>query len=146
MNLGRFKTGRNRNRSGPVRPVTAVTGPVPAGLVNPGRDTGAVYGSHRSETQMRCSWLSWTGAHYTFSSWNCQLIIHACIYMWMDKCCTRYFPLRVLFLNKKHSITDTKALGNSCFFTSKKNTTHVLRPCLVSLPKFFGNGILSFRI
>ena len=38
MNLGRFKTGRNRNRSGPVRPVTAVTGPVPAGLVNPGRE------------------------------------------------------------------------------------------------------------
>ena len=40
MNLGRFKTGRNRNRSGPVRPVTAVTGPVPAGLVNPGRARG----------------------------------------------------------------------------------------------------------
>ena len=33
MNLGRFLTARNR--AGPVRPVTAVTGPVPSGLVNP---------------------------------------------------------------------------------------------------------------
>ena len=39
MNLGRFETGRNRNRSGPVRPVTAVTGPVPAGFFNPGQAT-----------------------------------------------------------------------------------------------------------
>ena len=39
LNLGRFKTGRNRNQSGPVRPVTAVTGPVPVGFFNPGRNT-----------------------------------------------------------------------------------------------------------
>ena len=35
MNLGRFLTARYRNRSRPVRPVTAVTGPVPAGFFNP---------------------------------------------------------------------------------------------------------------
>jgi len=29
--LGRFSTGRYRNRSGPVTPVTAVSGPVPVG-------------------------------------------------------------------------------------------------------------------
>ena len=29
--LGRFETGRYRNRSGPVTPVTAVSGPVPIG-------------------------------------------------------------------------------------------------------------------
>ena len=29
--LGRFATGRYRNRSGPVTPVTAVSGPVPVG-------------------------------------------------------------------------------------------------------------------
>ena len=30
--LGRFQTGRYRNRSGPVTPVTAVSGPVPVGI------------------------------------------------------------------------------------------------------------------
>jgi hypothetical protein len=34
LNLGRFLTARNRNRAGPLRPVT---GPVPSGLVNPGQ-------------------------------------------------------------------------------------------------------------
>ena len=29
--LGRFATGRYRNRSGPVTPITAVSGPVPVG-------------------------------------------------------------------------------------------------------------------
>ena len=35
LNLGRFETGRYRNRSGPVWPVTAVSGPVPVGKENP---------------------------------------------------------------------------------------------------------------
>ena len=34
--FGRFETGPNWNRSGLVRPVTAVTGPVPVGFFNPG--------------------------------------------------------------------------------------------------------------
>src|SRR6185503_19981055 len=29
--LGRFETGQYRNRSGPVTPVTAISGPVPVG-------------------------------------------------------------------------------------------------------------------
>ena len=33
--MSRFETGRNRNRAGPVIPVTAVTGPVPADFFNP---------------------------------------------------------------------------------------------------------------
>ena len=41
MNFGRLGTGRNRNWSGPVRPVTGQTGPVPTGKVNPGHDSGA---------------------------------------------------------------------------------------------------------
>ena len=36
--MGRFETGRYRNRSGPVTPVTAVSGPVPVGFFNPGRE------------------------------------------------------------------------------------------------------------
>ena len=36
LNLVRFGTGPNRNRAGPVWPVTGQTGPVPTGLVNPG--------------------------------------------------------------------------------------------------------------
>ena len=35
LNLGRFGTGPNRNRTGPVWPVTGQTGPVPTGKVNP---------------------------------------------------------------------------------------------------------------
>ena len=35
LNLGRFGTGPNWNRAGPVWPVTSQTGPVPTGLVNP---------------------------------------------------------------------------------------------------------------
>jgi len=35
LNLDRFDTGPNRNRAGPVWPVTGQTGPVPTGLVNP---------------------------------------------------------------------------------------------------------------
>ena len=36
MNFGRLGTGRNRNRTEPVWPVTGQTGPVPTGLVNLG--------------------------------------------------------------------------------------------------------------
>ena len=36
LNLGRFDTGPNRNRPGPVWPVTGQIGPVPNGFVNPG--------------------------------------------------------------------------------------------------------------
>ena len=35
LNLSRFGTGPNRNRTGPVWPVTGQTGPVPTGFVNP---------------------------------------------------------------------------------------------------------------
>jgi len=36
LNLGQFETDPNRNWSGPVWPVTAVSGPVPVGFFNPG--------------------------------------------------------------------------------------------------------------
>ena len=38
LNLGRFRTGPNRNRPGPITPVTAVSGPVPVGKFNPGHN------------------------------------------------------------------------------------------------------------
>ena len=56
MNLGRFLTTRYRNRSGPIRPVTAVTGPVPAGFFNPTRASPPgppqVYSSGRRSMQV----------------------------------------------------------------------------------------------
>jgi hypothetical protein len=39
LNLDRLGTGRNRNRSEPVRPVPTFSGPVPTGSVNPSRST-----------------------------------------------------------------------------------------------------------
>jgi hypothetical protein len=38
LNLDRLGTGPNRNRSGPVRPVPTVSGPVPTSSVNHGED------------------------------------------------------------------------------------------------------------
>ena len=39
LNWGRFDTGPNRNRAGPVWPITDQTGPVPTGFANPGYNT-----------------------------------------------------------------------------------------------------------
>jgi hypothetical protein len=58
----RFETGRNRYRAGPVPPVPAVSGPVPAGSVNPGHElslnipretTGGLELRHAPHTSLR---------------------------------------------------------------------------------------------
>ena len=56
LNLGRFGTGPNRNRAGPVWPVTGQTGPVPSGFANPGFSTYDRTYSRRFSS----GWRSWS--------------------------------------------------------------------------------------
>ena len=61
LNWGRFDTGPNRNRSGPVWPVTGQTGPVPTGLVNPAPPQKYYYFSFAEDSYLsslvECCWL-----------------------------------------------------------------------------------------
>ena len=56
LNLGRFGTGPNRNRAGPVWPITGQTGPVPTGFVNPTENTHEKFSLKNGE-RISVGWL-----------------------------------------------------------------------------------------
>ena len=75
LNLGRFGTGPNRNRTGPVWSVTGQTGPVLTGLVNPAWKPSALSRSSRQQIstpeliQRSCNGWFCT---LIVASWHCQ--------------------------------------------------------------------------